>query len=592
MLCTTNYHDFEIVQHNATGCGSIASPAVIQTFTGPAAASRALPGDYVEWDAVAASCTLINRTVHPPLTGLLDVCSKTIYGMTSRHVPIFLFYPYDKRYPPMRVGCATEDRSINLLATVRFDDWSAGETFPRANLETVIGPVGDLTAEVKALVAYASPFWRPKWKGLIEPTAAIAEHKIVPASQAHLWHIFHIDPEGCRDVDDIIGIQTRPDGAGVNLLIGISDVAAYIPAGSELDRLAVQNTSTVYSLGGRALRPMFPAALSEGLFSLRPGDPKPVIALLCRYDGNAFHDIEFAELLVPVHTTYSYESVMTEEGAAAKLVRQTLSAAAATVARRLAGPDAVIDVAAICGDSRVFNPALNGATRGSCDSRGATPACGGGSPASCASHVWIANLMILYNLEAAARLAAAGTGLFRAHKAVAAAALDSVSTLPAELQWVVSMPATYVAAQETHSQMGSAGTPTLYCHATSPIRRYADLANQRLLKEIIRSGGDSNSPVDPAIVRHLNDRQKTLKRYQRSLVFLNNILGHEQTAPVHATVVAIGPTKARLYIKEWDTLVSTVEYDSLAVGDTVRLRFYFNPGRPNWKERIVFETVN
>lgn len=557
MLCTTNYQDFQIVRQNATGCGAAAAtaPAVIQTFTGPAAASRALPGDYVEWAAAAATCTLINRTVHPPLTGLLDVCSKTIYGMTSRHVPIFLFYPYDKRYPPMRVGCATENRSINLLATVRFDDWSAGETFPRANLETVIGPVGDLSAEAKALVAYASPFWRAKWRGLAEPTALLTEHKQLEVSgpAAAQWHIFHIDPEGCRDVDDIIGIQKRPDGAGVNLLIGISDVAAYIPAGSELDRLALQNTSTVYSLSGRAIRPMFPAALSEGLFSLHPGDPKPVIALLCRYDGNAFYDIEFAEILTPVHTTYSYESIMVEESEQAQRVRQTLSAAAATVARQLAGPDAVVDVGAICKDS----------------------------------HVWIANLMILYNLEAAARLAAAGTGLFRAHKAVAAAALDSA--LPTELQWVASMPATYVASQDTHSQIGSAGS--LYCHATSPIRRYADLANQRLLKEIIR-GGSSNSHVDPIIVCHLNDRQKTFKRYQRSLVFLNNILGHQQTAPVHATVVSVGPTKARLYIKEWDTLVSTVEYNGLAVGDTVRLRFYFNPGRPNWKERIVFETVN
>ncbi len=581
MLCTRNYQDFEIVRHSTTTAAAAAATDILHTFRGPAAASRALPGDFVEWDASAAACTLVNRTIHPPLIGLLDVCSKTIYGMTSRHVPIFLFYPYDKRYPPMRVGCATQDRSINLLVTVRFEDWSVGETFPRANLEEVIGAAGDLSAEMKALVIYASPFWRAKWRGLAtEPTAALERHKQLEggAAAAAAWHIFHIDPEGCRDVDDIIGIQTRPDGDGVNLLIAISDVAAYIPAGSQLDALAMQNAATVYSLGGRALRPMFPAAFSEGLFSLHPGATKPVVGLLCRYDGNAFHDIEFGEFLVSVHTSYSYESIMKEEGEPAQLVRDTLSAAAATVARRLAGPEAVVDVGAICGDSR-----------------GATPACGGGSPASCASHVWIANLMILYNLEVAARLAAAGTGIFRAHEAVPAAQLDAVQGLPPELRWVANRPATYETKQVGHSQMGSSGQAApLYCHATSPIRRYADLVNQRLLKEVISGSAAAAAPpaANTTLTRHLNDRQTILKRYQRSLVFLSNILTGPKDSVVSATVVAITPTKARLYIKEWDTLVSTVEYDGLAVGDTIKLRFYFNPGRPNWKERIVFEPVN
>jgi exoribonuclease R len=203
ILQTANYQAFTIREFK----NSI-EETILHSFTGAERAGRALPGDFVEWQADNERCALVNRTIHPPLTGLLDVCSKTIYGMTSRHVPIFLFYPYDKRYPPMRVGCSTADRSINLLVTVRFEDWPAGETFPRANLETVIGSVGNLINEAKALVSYASAYWRPK-PSYTAPIAVAANHRSLPTTESAPWVVFHIDPAGCRDVDDIIGIQER-----------------------------------------------------------------------------------------------------------------------------------------------------------------------------------------------------------------------------------------------------------------------------------------------------------------------------------------------------------------------------------------------
>ena len=586
MLRTSNYQAFEILSHRH---GAVET--VLHTFHGAEKAGRARPGDFVEWVPAEERCAIINRGVHPPLAGLLDVCSKTIYGMTSRHVPIFLFYPYDKRYPPMRVGCAVTDRSTNLLVTVRFEDWPQGETWPRANLENILGPVGDLTIEAAALLVAASPFWKKKPQHIID-APLLTRHKELVVAKAtsvqtpegdelistpeHPWHIFHIDPAGCRDVDDIIGLQQRRDGR-TNLLIGISDVAAYVPEGSPYDKIATQNASTVYSLSGTALRSMFPVVLSEELFSLLPGTgTKPVVALTCIYDGNKFSDIAFGEYIVDVAKTYTYESIMAAMAAAtptaliadpdapppppadetAAWIAQTLGAAAATIAREVAGPHPTLNVGEISRDS----------------------------------HIWIEQLMIFYNTTAAKLLAAVGTGIYRACDEVDPAALEAISQLPAELAWITCKPATYTNnSAEMHAKFGG-----IYCQATSPIRRYVDLYNQRRIKEVLANGLSNVSGPQPSwqLINHLNIRGKQLRTYQRNLTFLNALLSTTGSSKiVDATVVEIGDTKARLYIHQWKTLVNTIEYAELLKGDKLRLQFYYNPNRPNWKERIIYEII-
>ena len=563
MLRTSNYQAFEILSLHTN------DELVLHTFQGAEKAARALPGDYVKWVAEEERCSIINRTIHPPLTGLLDVCSKTIYGMTSRHIPIFLFYPYDKRYPPMRVGCSTTDRTINLLVTVRFGDWPQGETWPRATLETVLGPVGDLVSEASALLVSASPFWKKNPQHIID-APYITRHGELTSTPEHPWHIFHIDPQGCRDVDDIIGLQELPDGR-TNILIGISDVGAYIPEESHYDKIARQNASTIYSLGGTALRSMFPTALSEDLFSLLPGTgQKPVVALTCIYDGNEFSDITFGEYLVEVGKTYTYESIMAAAfvqpvdpdapapapaDSTAMWIAQTLGSAAATIARQVAGPTPILHVGEICRDS----------------------------------HIWIEQLMIFYNIKAAKLLASANTGIYRACDEIDPASLEAVSQLPTDLQWIACKPATYTNNPATmHAKFGS-----LYCQATSPIRRYVDLYNQRRLKEIL-AASSAAATQHPSwhLINHLNLRGKQVRTYQRNLTFLNALLeSASNNKIVNATIVAFTETKARLYIHEWKTLVNTVEYGGFVVGDKIRLQFYYNPNRPNWKERIIFEII-
>jgi hypothetical protein len=38
------------------------------------------------------------------ISGVLQLTNRTLYGMTARHVPMYLFTPLNRDYPPMTVA--------------------------------------------------------------------------------------------------------------------------------------------------------------------------------------------------------------------------------------------------------------------------------------------------------------------------------------------------------------------------------------------------------------------------------------------------------------------------------------------------------
>ena len=101
-----------------------------------------------------------------------------------------------------------------------------------------------------------------------------------------------IDSASTEDMDDALYAEEAADGK-MHLTVAIADPTAWIVEGSKLDEMAKVRSFTNYLPGFNI--PMLPRELSNDLCSLRPHEVRPVLA--CRMtiaaDGTIEEDIEF-----------------------------------------------------------------------------------------------------------------------------------------------------------------------------------------------------------------------------------------------------------------------------------------------------------
>lgn len=105
-----------------------------------------------------------------------------------------------------------------------------------------------------------------------------------------------IDPEDARDHDDAVYAQSDDDpknAGGFIVWVAIADVAAYVRAGTALDREAWTKANSVYFPD--RVEPMLPEVLSAGLCSLKEKEERACMAVRMVFDrsgkkvSHAFH---------------------------------------------------------------------------------------------------------------------------------------------------------------------------------------------------------------------------------------------------------------------------------------------------------------
>jgi len=494
-----------------------------------------LPGDIVhpETQAVIKPCLPKH-----PLVGIVDYVNRTGQGFSPRGVPLYMFYPLDESYPPMIVGSKNNPKH-NCIATASMERWE--NKWPRGALQTILGAVGDQGVEASALVMRASAHTKPVGD---LPNAPIALEEDV-------WDtVFHIDPAGCRDVDDVFMWRVRDDG-DVEFGIGISDVASWVAPGSPLDNYAAAACQTLY-VDGRPVVPMLPEALSADAASLLPdGRVRPMIVLVhtLRVAPSGDHVCESREwrrVWSRVHAGYSYDSVLGDKAICTQLCNYLQIA---------------------------LDSDLLGANGVSAD-----------------PHRWVELAMIHYNRRVAYVLRNYGRGFLRTHtgRPVSDWAALAARTGCAELAHFGAAAGAYTPAEKGggHAGLGV----DCYTHASSPLRRYADLVNQRwLVQAVVLS--DVSVPATSVTAAHLNARANAAKALDRDMWFLTNLDTHGITE-TYGYVIDYKEEKGwSVYVPAFRRTVKSRSVGAFSVGDRVDLRVFTNLKSTSWSGRIVCELL-
>jgi exoribonuclease R len=473
------------------------------------------------------------------IPGTLELASKVRYGITSRGVPIFRFVPYDRLLRPLAVGCSQRDLFHNVHAIVAAEPVSPNNTLQKGIIIQNLGQPTDETELQVLLANYAYDCNKSlRYKESAKLTTSCIGSSTTKTNVLEGF-TFNIDPPGCKDVDDSFTVKLLGPNQW-EITINIADVASLIQEGSDIDIQARLRATTFYSLDGNALSPMFPPEISEGAASLGSDESRPTLSLEFIYEPpNPPHSFKWIETVVRRTRSFTYDE-------AQSLLHKYP-------------------------ELQVIKDLTKGVD----------------------SHEWVERLMILYNTKAGEALKAAGKGILRCHSAPAAEKLAMLAAIDPAFSMMAYDAATFCVS-DPHADTKHFGLDTdAYAYASSPIRRYCDLVNQRALKSLISGEAAEAKGGIEELISHLNRRQKQAKAFTRDLFFMTQLSDSKDF--VEGTVISINKA-IKMYVPVWKRCIKVRsisnqlrEEDLPPVGSKVSIDWYCDREGVGWKERIVFK---
>ncbi|WP_038901439.1 exoribonuclease II [Dickeya dadantii] len=190
-------------------------------------------------------------------------------------------------------------------------DWAVAE-MRRHPLKGDRGFFADLTHYITTGDDPLAPWWVTLSRHNLERIAPDADAAELDDGQLEREDLTEldfvtIDSASTEDMDDALYVQDNGDGT-LEMTVAIADPTAYVRADSELDAIARQRAFTNYLPGFNI--PMLPRHLSDDICSLRPNERRPVLA--CRMtiaaDG-ALSQIRFFAAWIESRAKLVYDEV-------------------------------------------------------------------------------------------------------------------------------------------------------------------------------------------------------------------------------------------------------------------------------------------
>jgi exoribonuclease II len=366
-----------------------------------------------------------------------------------------------------------------------------------------------------------------------------------------------IDSALSRDFDDALSLRPLENGL-YEVGVHIADVAEFIAIGDELDSEAEARVSSIYLPDGRIT--MFPASLSEDLFSLRAGEDRLALTFIMHLDDDgAIHHQEIFPSVVNVHRQMTYHEV-NEQCQRDQTLRMLHALAENLRAQRLARGAVILPLPEI----QVYVNAAGMIQVSRYEKE--TP-----------SQIMVSEWMIAANGLAASYLGRQQIPAIFRGQAECKPETDFTQS-DHELFRIYRQRRLFARAELETSPAPhcSLGMPE-YTTITSPIRRYADLVVQRQLKHALTTGSAlyGEDPLRQLITR-LGATQAKIFLVQRKWTryWLLKYLEQEDMQTLNALVLTTNGRFAHLLIADYliETNAPLSERNQVRPGDMVKVK--------------------
>jgi ribonuclease R len=468
--------------------------------------------------------------------------------------------PHDVFIPRGQLnGAQTGDKVVAAITA-----WPDKRRGPAGRIVEVLGPAD---APGMDLVVLCRRFGLPDgFPDRVQAAAAQIPGKVIPQDlegrrDLRDWTIVTIDGEDAKDLDDAVSLTSLPGGL-YRLGVHIADVGYYVPEGSPLDQEALERGTSVY-LPGMVI-PMLPERLSNGICSLNPGVDRLALSVLMDIDRGG--EVIRYEVFPSVIRTVARLTYTT--------VRQILADGDEEMRARYRELVPMLcrmkDLALVLRTRRFRRGAIDfnlPETKVILDARGRVADLV--KVERTVAEQLIEEFMLLTNEVVARHLHRLEVPfLYRVHEKPDGEKLEGLQVLlqtlgysipgfprvrPGALQHILDQVAgkkeerlvnavTLRAMQQAHYSMERLGHFGLasrdYTHFTSPIRRYPDLVNHRILREVLAGGGAMSEKrkqalqnILPAVAQHASERERRAVEAEREAVdgykvaYMQNLVG-------------------------------------------------------------------
>lgn len=401
-------------------------------------------------------------------------------------------------------------QSPDVYVIVKFESIDPKTNFVTCTVHEYIAEVGTLYDINKLLKAMSTCHWTRKHDKLFQELVSTDLTPIRTFFDESI-EIYSIDPDGCKDIDDALHCTKTTNGWQIG--IHIADVSSYIPEGSIQDLELAKRGETFYSdYQSFPHQNMIPNIISLENASLLDTKISRSFTLLINYDNN-FNIINqsFHKALIKVKENLSYDR--------AQLLIDTNQ------------NQSLINL-------YEFAKGLRTCLDENYD-----------------THEMVAVYMVLANKLVAEHLAKTnptGVILRVQNSSVESRIVCDNQILHEKHLNSLHERAIYKVGFDDQTKHASLGL-TCYTHFTSPIRRYIDILNHRILFKSLEQSTFTEIP-NTEIINRINEYSRFYKKLQRHTKLLHKIETLDTISKFDAHIVSLNSDRntIRVYIEPLD----------------------------------------